>query len=336
LTNTRLVYAYGPTENTGISCCYTVPPDAPVTGPLPIGKPLPHAQVLVLDEARRPINDHREGELYVGGATLAHGYLNRPQLTAERFTHAAGMVQRLYRTGDRVRRRDDGCLDLVGRSDRQVKINGRRVELDAIEACLRRSGMVADAAVTTVGEVEQRRIAAFVTPPAGKAVCTGGLRGFLQQELPEYMVPAVVQPIDVLPLSSSGNVDRAALAERVPPPPSQAPSAAPVSVEAMLLRIWREVLGNDDVTVHDNFFDLGGSSLQLEQAHALIRSSLRSEIALMDLFTYPRVSALAAWINRTEQARRNAAMTKTGGWRQSMGFMRSQKTPTAGNLGVPT
>ncbi len=335
LAGTKLIWVYGPSENTTVSCCYVVPADVPVTGPLPIGQPLAHTQALVLDDAKRPITDNREGELCVGGATLAHGYLNRPQLTAERFSHAAGMVQRLFRTGDRVRRREDGCYDLLSRADRQVKINGRRVELDAIEACLRRSGMVADAAVTTVGEVDQRRVAAFVTAPAGRAVSTGELRSYLHQELAEYMVPQVVQVLDVLPLTSSGNVDRAALAERVPAPPSSGTvRASTSSVEATLLRIWREVLGNDDVTVHDSFFDLGGSSLQLEQAHALIKSSLRSDIALMDLFTYPRVGALAAWINRSEKARREAALSKTGGWRQTMGFMRTKPVPAMGQAGA--
>jgi amino acid adenylation domain-containing protein len=335
LTSTRLMYAYGAPENTCMSCLYTVDPNTPVTGPLPIGKPLPHGQALILDDARRPINDNREGELCVGGLSLAHGYLNRPQLTAERFCHAVGMVARLFRTGDRVRRREDGNFDLLARGDRQVKINNRRVELDAIEACLRRSGLVGDAAVITVGEVEQRRVAAFVTAPAGKAVSTGELRGYLQQELPDHMVPSVVQVLEGLPLTNYGHVDRVALAERVPAPPALAQPRSN-GVEAQLLRIWREVLGNDEVGVNDSFFDLGGSSLQLEQAHAQIKATLRCEVALMDLFTYPRVNALAAYILRAEARRNaNAALSKTGGWQRTMGFLRTGKVPAAGNLGVP-
>src|SRR5581483_9045427 len=251
LTGTRIVIAYGPTETAALACSHVVAVDTPVVDALPIGTAVAQTQALVLDEARRVINDEREGELYIGGAGLAHGYLNRSQFTTERFTHAAGTVQRVFRTGDRVRRRADGALELISRGDRSVRSSGKRVDLDRVEAAARRSGMINDVAVIAVGEVEQRQLAAFVTPPAGSAVSTGELRAYMQMMLPDFMVPCVVQVVDVLPLASNGRVDRAALAERVPPPPPSRSLMSADSIEGKLLRIFREVLGNDSVGLHD-------------------------------------------------------------------------------------
>ena len=333
MTGTRLVIAYGPTETATVSCCHVVPAETPITDPLPIGTAVAQSHVLVLDEARRVINDDREGELYIGGAGLAHGYLNRSQFTTERFTHAAGTVQRVFRTGDRVRRRADGTLELLSRGDRSVRSNGKRVDLDRIEAAARRSNMINDVAVIAVGEVEQRQLAAFVTAPAGRAVSTSELRAYLQMMLPDFMVPSVVQVIDVLPLASNGRVDRNVLAERVPAPPTRGAMSTD-SIESKLLRIFREVLGNDSVGVHDNFFDQGGTSLQLEQAHAMIRVEIRRDLELMDLFTYPKVSALAAWI-KSRHARKAANDANARGWRDTLSFTRTRTAPTQpGQFGV--
>src|ERR1700722_12021247 len=151
LPGCQLINGYGPTENTTFTCCYAIPRELP-PGPIPIGTPIAHTTVYILDDTGRPVMDAQEGELYAGGEGLALGYLNRDELTAERFIanpfDPSGST-RLYRTGDRVRRRTDGNIEFLGRVDRQVKINGKRVELDEIEACLRRSGLVADAAVTS-------------------------------------------------------------------------------------------------------------------------------------------------------------------------------------------
>jgi amino acid adenylation domain-containing protein len=338
LTGCRIISAYGPTEGASLSCCYVVPADVPVTETLPIGQAVAQTQALVLDEARRVINDDREGELYLGGAGLAHGYLNRSQFTTERFTHAAGTVQRVFRTGDRVRRRPDGNLEVIYRGDRIVRTSGKRIDLDRVEAAARRSGIVHDVAVIAVGEIEQRQIAAFVTPPPGRAVSTAELRGYLTMMLPDFSVPTIVQAVDTLPLASSGRVDRAALAERVPAAPARAGATPVGTIEAKLLRIFREVLGSDSVGMHDNFFDAGGTSLQLEQAHAMIRVEVRRDIALMDLFTYPKVSALAAWINKSGASRASAndASIKERGWRQTLSFTRTRPIAApGGDSGVP-
>jgi amino acid adenylation domain-containing protein len=318
LPHCRLINGYGPTENTTFSCCYTIPADPVPDGPIPIGKAILHTEIHILDEARRPVADGVAGELYVGGAGLADGYLHRPQLTAEKFVaHPFSSVPgaRLYRTGDQVRKRADGNLEFLGRADRQVKINGKRVELDALEACLRRSALVSDAAVVCfAGADEQRRIAAFVTLTRAGPAAPDGLRSFLRRELPDYMMPAVLEVVDALPLGPTGKVDRT----RLPVPAAVAgkPSAGSVSVpaasadiEAVLLRLWRQVLGAEHVGTGDNFFDLGGNSMQLIKVHVLLQSALGRTVPLMDLFEYPAIGALAARLGRQQPPQRTPMLT---------------------------
>jgi amino acid adenylation domain-containing protein len=303
LPGCQLINGYGPTENTTFTCCYSVPRDAG-SGPLPIGRPIAHTDVYILDDARLPVAEGQEGELFAGGDGLALGYWNRPDLTAERFIanpFDATQSSKLYRTGDRVRRRPDGNIEFMGRVDRQVKINGKRVELDEIEACLRRSGLVADAAVTSSAPGSgTRKVFAYVTEVAGKPLSINELRSFLKTELPDYMVPSSIAVLASLPLSPTGKVDRS----KLPPPlaavPLGTPAAAPPKgeIEAGLLEIWRKVLNSDAVGVDDNFFDLGGTSLQLIQVHATIVSIMKSDVSVVDLFQYPRISALAAWLRQ--------------------------------------
>lgn len=306
LPDCQLINGYGPTENTTFTCCYRIPRTA-MQGAIPIGTPIAHTQVYVMDEARQLVADGQEGELYAGGEGLALGYWNRPELTAERFVSdprdPSGLVK-LYRTGDRVRRRPDGNLEFLGRLDRQIKINGKRVELDEIEACLRRSPLLEDAAVTSPsGQSSNRRIHAYVklcvaARAADDTNTSQSLRDFLKQELPDYMVPATITVMDALPLSATGKIDRSKLL-----PPQAAPASAPATtagneIEASLLSLWSQVLGNNSLGIEDNFFDLGGTSLQLIAVHATISASMTSAITIVDLFEYPRISALAAHLAR--------------------------------------
>lgn len=302
LPNCRLINGYGPTENTTFSCCYTIPQDQPVDGPIPIGVPIAQTEIQLLDEAQRPVADGVAGELYVGGAGLALGYLNRPELTRERFVahpfdHRPGV--RLYRTGDRVRRRADGNLEFLGRVDRQIKIDGKRVELDEIEARLRANRLIGDAAVISEATgTSTPRIIAFVTAADAGPFDAEALRSQLLQELPAHMVPARFSLLDALPLSPTGKVDRrrlqpVATATAAEPEREETPRS---EVEAELLRIWRQVLGTQSVDSDANFFDLGGTSLQLITIHALVRNKLKSDLSLVDLFSHQRVRALAQWI----------------------------------------
>jgi len=298
LPGCQLINGYGPTENTTFTCCYSIPRELP-PGPIPIGTPIAHTTVHILDDAGRLVIDGQEGELYAGGDGLALGYLNRNELTAERFVanpfDSTGST-RLYRTGDRVRRRTDGNIEFLGRVDRQVKINGKRVELDEIEACLRRSPLVEDAAVTApMDDTGPRKVHAYVKLRAGAGGGPAELRHFLKEEAADYMIPASFTLMDELPLSPTGKVDRSKLPR---PRPQPAPGAALQpgagnETEKMLLEIWCKVLGTGAVGLNDNFFDLGGTSLQLIQLHARIASAMPNDLTVVDLFQYPRISALA-------------------------------------------
>jgi amino acid adenylation domain-containing protein len=297
LPQCRLINGYGPTENTTFTCCYTIPRDAADTGPIPIGRPIAHTRVYILDELMRPVPDGEHGELYAGGAGVALGYLNRPELTHERFISdpfvpAPGAL--LYRSGDRVRRRADGNIEFMGRVDRQVKINGKRIELDEIESRLRSSGLVQDAAVTCVDTAAgQRYIAAFVTIPDGKTASVAALRAYLRQELPDYMIPPTIMLLEAFPLSPTGKVDRARLPAQLVATDPQPRRAAQNELESKLLQIWIQALGRSNIGVDDNFFDLGGTSLQLMQVHAIIRSTLASQLTVVEMFQFPNISALA-------------------------------------------
>jgi amino acid adenylation domain-containing protein len=301
LPECRLVNGYGPTENTTFSCCYTVPRDYAGEAPLPIGRAIRGTDTYVLDEQQRPLVAGSEGELCVGGAGLALGYLNRPELTARSFVpHPQRPGERLYRTGDRVRERVDGNLEFLGRIDRQVKINGKRVELDEIEARLRASALVQDAAVVAEDAAGggQRRIVAFVTTSQG-TLDEAALRRALRAELPDFMQPAAITQLPALPLSPTGKVDRARLphlASREIEVKGRAPQGA---TEALLLEVWKRVLGRNEVGVEDNFFDLGGTSLGLMEVHASITRSLASDLTVIEMFQYPRISALAARLARS-------------------------------------
>jgi amino acid adenylation domain-containing protein len=303
LPGCQLINGYGPTENTTFTCCYSVPRDAG-SGPLPIGRAIAHTDVYILDDAGAPVAEGHEGELFAGGDGLALGYWNRPELTAERFVSNpfdATTHGKLYRTGDRVRRRPDGNIEFMGRVDRQVKINGKRIELDEIEACLRRSGLVADAAVTSPAPGSgARKVFAYVTERADKPLSISELKNFIKTELPDYMMPSAFSVLSSLPLSPTGKVDRSKLPAPLVVAASNSPSAAPPKseIEAGLLQIWRTVLGSETVGVDDNFFDLGGTSLQLIQVHATIVSIMKCDVSVVDLFQYPRISALAAWLRQ--------------------------------------
>jgi amino acid adenylation domain-containing protein len=296
----RLINGYGPTENTTFSCCYTIPHDYTGETAVPIGRAIRGTDTWVLDERQQPLVAGSEGELCVGGEGLALGYLKRPELTARSFVpHPQHPGKRLYRTGDRVRLRVDGDLEFLGRIDRQVKINGKRVELDEIEARLRATGLIQDAAVVAESAAGgQRRILAFVTAPAG-ALDQEALRCALRAELPDFMQPAAITQLPSLPLAPTGKVDRARL-PHLASLESEVKGRAPQgATEALLLEVWKRALGRNEVGVEDNFFDLGGTSLALMEVHASIARSLASDLTVIEMFQYPRISALAARLARS-------------------------------------
>ena len=301
LPSCRIVNGYGPTENTTFTCCYTIPQDQPPSGPIPIGSAIQGTTVYVLDANRRPVPIGEEGELYAGGAGVALGYLNQPDLTAEKFVEdpfARQTSARLYRTGDRVRQRPDGVVEFLGRVDRQIKLNGKRIELDAIEAHLRSEVTVRDAAVIArVDSVGRRSMAAFVTPGD---LDPHLLRQSLRAQLPDFMVPASITVLESLPLSPNGKVDRTRLACLEPASESAACPALSRpngSTQSQLRDIVANALGRDGIGLEDNFFDLGASSLDLIRIHAKLVEAFGLVLTAVDLFGHPNIKAAAAKID---------------------------------------
>ena len=296
-----LVNNYGPTENTVVATSGTVP--AAVARVPSIGRPIDGVTARVVDPWMQPLPAILAGELVIGGASLARGYLGRPDLTAERFLpdpwspcHGA----RLYRTGDLVRWLPDGSLDFLGRIDQQVKIRGFRVELGEIEAALAACpGVDAAAVVAPESAGGSRRLVAYVAG-AGGAADADALRRRLAERLPEHMIPALFIPLPELPLTPNGKVDRRALP--VPAPESEeGGSAAPSDpVEELLAGLWAELLGRGRVGVHDDFFALGGHSLLATRLVSRLRDLLGVELPLRALFEGPTVAELAGAVRAAQ------------------------------------
>jgi len=300
-----LVNNYGPTECTVVATSCVVEPD-PFADSLPsIGEAITGATALVLDAAGRPVADGVEGELYVGGAGVARGYRNRPDLTAERFVTGPDGA-RLYRTGDRVRRLAGGGLAFLGRADDQVKIRGYRVELDEIVAALdTHPGVKASAVVARPGAGGELRLVAYLVASPDAKLTPSALLATLRARLPDYMLPSVFVPIDELPLMASGKVDRSRLpdpeqAETLRDPEFEAPRNP---VERRLADLVAALLGVARVGVGDNFFLLGGHSLLGTQLIARLRDAFGVDLPLRTVFDHPTVAGLAGEVERAILAR---------------------------------
>ncbi|RYZ35944.1 MAG: amino acid adenylation domain-containing protein, partial [Myxococcaceae bacterium] len=292
-----LVNGYGPTENTTFSATYALGAGDSVGLSVPIGRPLAQSTAWVLDASLQPVPVGVPGALYVGGDGLAWGYLNRPDLTAERFIPHPFATQpgaRLYSTGDRVRWQSDGTLEFLGRTDFQVKLRGFRIEPGEVEAVLRQSSQVREAVVLAREDVPgDKRLVAYVVSTE-EGFDPGTLKAHIQKQLPEYMVPTAWVELSSLPLSANGKVDRKALPVPEAPRVSAAEVVAPRNaMETALAAIWAEVLHLESVGIHDDFFELGGHSLLATQVVSRIRSTLGVELPLGDLFSAPTVATLA-------------------------------------------
>ncbi|HEX6355904.1 non-ribosomal peptide synthase/polyketide synthase [Actinophytocola sp.] len=283
-----VVDGYGPTETTTFATSHRI--TGPVAEPVPIGRPLNNMRCYVLDNDLRPVPRGVPGELYIAGLGLARGYLNRPGLTAARFVAdpfgPAG--ERMYRTGDVVRRYANGALAFLGRSDEQVKLRGFRVELGEVEAVLTGHPGV-DEAVAVVGE---GRLIAYVVPAT---VDLAEVRVHAEAALPEYMVPSLIMVLDRLPLSRNGKLDRQALPE--PGAPATDDYVAPrTELERTVAAIWAQLLGVARVGVDDNFFALGGDSILSIRLVSRLLADLRVNVSPRAVFTNPTVAGLAAAI----------------------------------------
>lgn len=292
---TELWNCYGPTETAIYACFYKV--DDPQA--IAIGRPVANTQLYILDEDRNPVPVGTAGELYIGGVGLSPGYHQRAELNERSFLpNPFGTPgSRLYRTGDACRFRTDGCVEYLGRLDHQVKVRGFRIELGEIESVLLRHGTVRDAAVQ-VHDDEQgnRRLVAYVVP--GEELPTAQrLRGFLQEHLPTYMIPASFVYLARLPVSPNGKVDRKALHLAAPLIRDAPPAQAEISLEEQrVLGLWREVLVGAQIGLHDNFFEVGGDSILLAQLAQRLGREYGRAVSNVELFSHPTVASFARYI----------------------------------------
>jgi acyl carrier protein len=291
---------FGQTETTGIVTIYPLSQlDHSDAATVPIGGPIAETDIYLLDGEQRLVPIETEGEIYVGGAGVGLGYLNQPELTAEKFVpnpFSPTPGTRLYRTGDVARFRADGEMEFVSRRDDQVKIRGIRIELGEVRSILSQHPDVRQSAVVAVGDHSGgKRLVAYVAPRAAGTVAAADLRSFLKQKLPDYMIPATFVIMDALPLTPSGKINRQGLpaADYAAEESFVAPRSP---VEEGLAAIWAEVLGLERIGVRDDFFELGGHSLAVSQIISRIDERFNLQLPLKSLFDAPTVEEMAVLV----------------------------------------
>jgi amino acid adenylation domain-containing protein len=304
----RWVNTYGPTEATVSTTCYEPSSLAEVEelGEIPIGRPLPNTQVYILNEALQPCAVGVPGELHIGGMGLARGYLHQPELTQQKFIPSpwqrpdAPVSDCLYKTGDLAQLRADGNIEFLGRVDHQVKIRGFRIELAEIETVLAQHPSISEAVVVVDEQAPQKRLIAYLVAkdtvePVEQGAVPTDITEYLKQHLPEYMVPGVYRMIEQLPITPSGKIDRRALLTLNQPELSRQQDGTPpqTDTEAKLVEIWQTVLGITPIHTTDNFWEIGGNSLQAMALFVEIEVTFQKRIPLTTLLQSPTIAQLA-------------------------------------------
>jgi amino acid adenylation domain-containing protein len=337
LTDCRLINGYGPTENTTFTCCHTMRPGERVPESVPIGRPISNTQVYILDEAMRPLEAGKPGELYAAGDGVARGYLNNPGATAEKFLpnpFAEREGERMYRTGDLARWRDDGVVEFLGRIDAQVKILGHRIEPGEVETVLQMNHGVSQVCVVPhADENSSKQLVAYYVAASNPAPSPADLRTFLSGKLPHYMIPARFIPLAALPLSPNGKVDRVAL----PAPPAVASGTtsaeAPYTpLEQTLAELWQRILRVERVGLDDNFFDLGGDSLMIVAAHSNLQKALAVEIPVTDLFEFTTIRSLARHLGEKTPSGPSFSEVQLQAQKQREAFARKRERRAGGAM----
>ncbi len=308
LPGCRLINGYGPTETTTFAVCKTLDRGDLAEDSVPIGFPIGGTPVWLLDEQLNPVPKGETGEIFIGGCGVGRGYLNQPELTAQKFVvpkWATDPTMRLYRTGDLARYRDDGALMFLGRVDDQVKISGYRVEPGEIACVLREHPKVRDAVVIAGQDSGgSKQLMAYLVPRTVSAPDASDLRAFLARRLPQFMVPSAFVMLDAIPLNANGKVDRA----RLPLPQPRRDCAPPTSdgpanlLEERIGAVWSQVLSLEKVGIQDNFFELGGDSLKLLAVHSRLQKQLGKKLPITSLFQYPTIAALVEHLNGAHAA----------------------------------
>jgi len=302
---TRLINEYGPTE-TAVGCCvHEIGSGDASAGSVPIGGPIANTQLHVLDGNLRPVPPGKIGELYIGGAGVARGYLNLPDLTDRSFlpdTFSGESGARMYKTGDLARCRADGVLEYMGRMDNQVKVRGYRIELGEIEQALAAHPDVQACVVLAREDTpSMKQLVAYVTARRGRSPEAAALRDFLGACLPEYMVPAKFVFVDVFPLTPNGKVDRKALPAPVHQfvaSPGNVASEPRTDTERQVSAIWRELLGIGEIGLDDDVFDLGADSLMAVMAITGLQEAFKVDVRLKNLFEAPTIAGQAKVIDQ--------------------------------------
>ncbi|MBV8464381.1 MAG: amino acid adenylation domain-containing protein, partial [Burkholderiales bacterium] len=302
----HFLHVYGPTETTTFASSYEITAIAEGATLLPIGRPIGNTSIYILDRHGQPVPVGVPGEIHIGGAGVARGYLNQPELTAQRFLPDPFSTEpdaRMYRTGDLARWSAEGDIEFMGRNDFQVKIRGFRIELGEIETRLGSYAGLRDVAVLMrEDQPGDKRLVAYYTLEDGAAVEADALRRHLLQQLPDYMVPAAYMHLDALPLTSNGKLDRRAL----PVPDGTALARHGYEppcgdLEETVAKTWQDLLGVERVGRHDHFFELGGHSLLAVQLVSRLRDVLGVELALRDLLSDPTLAEFAALVGQSVQ-----------------------------------
>ena len=302
LLDVELYNLYGPTETSLDATWWACRRGGP-SNPVPIGRPIANAQAYILDPNRQPVAPGVPGELYIGGAGLARGYLNAHGLTAEHFVpHPFSDLSgaRLYRTGDRCRWLADGTIEFLGRLDHQVKIRGYRIELGEVESALVSHPSVGEAAVLLdTGSGVASRLVAYIAVDAGTEIpAAESLRRYLKDRLPDYMVPAAFVSLTALPRTAGGKVDRRSL----PAPPQERPATAcryvapGTPLEEFLAGLWRDVVRVEQIGVDDNFFELGGNSIEGAVLINRLQEKIGHHVSVIALFDSPTIAGLAHYL----------------------------------------
>jgi amino acid adenylation domain-containing protein len=306
--NCQLINGYGPTENTTFTCCHPITAPVQLGISIPIGRPIDNTQVYILDHNLQPVSIGEAGELYIGGDGLARGYLNRPDLTAEKFifhSFDSNLTTRLYKTGDLARYLPDGNIEFLGRIDNQVKIRGFRIELGEVEREIAQHPDVREIVVLArQDETSEKQLTAYIVPHYNSGYTHNKLRGFLQQRLPNYMVPSAFVVLESLPLTANGKVDRHKLPapSRERPQLEQAYISPQTDLERLLAGILSELLKIDRVGIDDNFFDLGATSISILQVAVRVQQELSIELSAVKLFQYSTIGSLAKYLHSNQNS----------------------------------
>ena len=299
----RVTNMYGPTETTIWSSTQDIDSADPVVA---IGKPISNTQMYILDQHLQPVHVGVAGELYIGGDGVVRGYHNRPDITAERFIpnpFVRDKHARIYKTGDLAKYRDDGTIDYIGRIDHQIKIRGYRIELGEIESLISQHSAVDEAVVLLREDVEgDKRLVAYIKPVTNVVLDQNVIKGYLKNDLPEFMVPSIFVEVMSMPLTPNGKIDRKAL-----PAPKQEKTVSSTTkyvqpeneLQITIADIWQEVLNLPQVGLEDNFFDIGGHSLLVVQVLDKLRKKIDTQVKMMDMFRFPTISSLSNYLGQS-------------------------------------